>query len=63
MHLDKYLKLKYRIGQVRRKLTRFCGMVHKLGNFLSRTIFYEAYAKSIIHFGILIYGCTYRAYL
>ena len=36
----------------------FCGLVHKLGNFLSRKhlIFYEVYAKSIIIFGILIYG-------
>ena len=26
-------------------------------------IFYEAYAKSIINFGVLIYGCTYRSYV
>ena len=41
-------------------------MVYKLRRFLSRKhlpIFYEAYAESIINFGVIIYGCTYRSYL
>ena len=41
-------------------------MVNKLRNFLSRKhllIFYEAYATSVINYGVLIYDCTYRSNL
>ena len=66
IHLHKNLNFRLHINQLRTKLTRFCEMVYKLRTFLSRKhflILYQAFAKSVINYGVLIYGCTYMSNL
>ena len=61
LSLDKNFTFKYHIDEIVRKLGRHVFIISKLRHFVQTAIllkYYNVYVKSIIQYGILIYGCT-----
>ena len=54
------------LKKVRLKLSQFCGIVFKVRHYFSRKqliMLYHSFAVSVIQYGVLIYGCTYKHHL
>lgn len=61
LHIDETLMFDPHIEFVRQKLRRACGMISKLRHVVPRHVLLKYYISNfapIIHYGILIYGCT-----
>ena len=64
--IDKKLTFVDHIKKVRLKLSQFCGIVFKVRHYFSRKqliMLYHSFAVSVIQYGVLIYGCTYKHHL
>ena len=64
--IDKKLTFVDHIKKVRLKLSQFCGIVFKVRHYFSRKqliMLYHSFAVSVIQYGVLIYGCTYKSHL
>ena len=54
------------ISSINKKLSRFWGLVYKATLYFSKTQllhFYTSYAESVIFYGFLVYGNTYKTHL
>lgn len=59
IYVDKDLKFKEHIQKIEKKLAKFSGLIFKVRDYFSKKqllLFYNAYAKSVIDYGILVYG-------
>ena len=59
LHVDGYLWFRERINYVVKKLKKFCGLIYRARDLFPRNcliVFYNSFAKSIISYGILLYG-------
>ena len=66
LKIDNKLSFKQHICGIVKKLSTFCGIVYKCREVFPRAsllLFYRAYAQSVIQYGILIYGNTYKTHL
>ena len=64
--VDNKLCFKQHIDHVCKKLAKFNGILYKARNVFSRTFllrFYQVYAKPLISYGILVYGCASKTSL
>ena len=64
--IDKRLNFNSHVASVQKHLAKFNGLLFKARYCFSRKVllrFYEAYAKPIISYGLLIYGCTRESVL
>ena len=62
--IDKNLTFKSHIEKIANKLRKFNGILYKTRDYFSKRQllrFYDAYAKSIIEYGILIYGSASKS--
>ena len=62
--IDKNLTFKSHIVEIANKLRKFNGILYKTRDFFSKRLllmFYDAYAKSIIEYGIFIYGSASKS--
>ena len=64
--IDKRLNFNSHVTSVQKQLAKINGLLFKARYCFSRKVllrFYEAYAKPIISYGLLIYGCTRESVL
>ena len=64
--IDNKLSFTDHIKRICTKLATFCGIIYKARNLFSKKqllCFYNSYAKSVIEYGILIYGSTTKNHL
>ena len=57
--IDKNLKIETHIRNIEKKLSKFCGLVYKARHYFTKENiikFYNSYARSLIQYGILIFG-------
>ena len=60
------MKFMYHCKKVAKKLATFLGVAYRATNYFAKNqllIFYNAYVKSTIEHGLLIYGNTYKTHL
>ena len=63
VHIDKNLRFREHIDHVVKKLNKFCGLIYRVGHLYRRKsllMFYNSIAKSIITYGLLLYGTAYK---
>ena len=66
LHLDGSLKFREHITYVVKKLNNFCGLIYRLRDLYPRKcllMFYNSFARSIISYGILVYGSAAKTSL
>ena len=64
VHIDKNLRFREHIDHVVKKLNKFCGLIYRVRHMYPRKcllMFYNSFAKSIITYGILLYGTAYKS--
>ena len=64
--LDENLSWKYHLSQLSRKLSRTCGILLKIRNYLSTDILrciYNSLFMSFLQYGIVIWGQTFSSYI
>ena len=63
VHIDKYLRFRKHIDHVVKKLNKFFCLVYRVRHLYPRKcllLFYYSFAKSIITYGLLLYGTAYK---
>ena len=66
LHLDGSLKFRERIDYVIKKLNKFCGLIYRVRHMYPRKcllMFYISFAKSIICYGLIVYGSAAKSNL
>ena len=66
VHLDKKLLFREHIDYVVKKLNKFCGLIYRVRHFYPRKfllMFYNSFAKSVIYYGLLVYGSAAKSNL
>ena len=66
VHIDKTLKFREHIDHVVKKLNKFCGLMYRVRHLYPRKcllMFYNSYAKSVITYGLLLYGTAAKSNL
>ena len=66
LHLDGSLKFREHINYVVKKLNKFCGLIYRVRDLYPRKcllLFYNSFARSIISYGILVYGSAAKTNL
>ena len=66
VHLDKKLLFREHIDYVVKKLNKFCGLIYRVRHFYPRKcllMFYNSFAKSVICYGLLVYGSAAKTNL
>ena len=66
VHLDKNLTFEAHVQSVLGKLAKHVSVVMRLRHFCKNSIvirYYNIYMKPIIHYGLLVYGCTKKSKL
>ena len=66
LHLDGSLKFREHINYVVKKLNKFCGLIYRVRDLYPRKcllMFYNSFARSIISYGILVYGSAAKTNL
>ena len=66
LHLDGSLKFREHINYVVKKLNKFCGLIYRVRDLYPRKcllMFYNSFARSIISYGILVYGSAAKTSL
>ena len=66
VYIDKKLKFRDHIDYVVQKLNIFCGLIHRVRHLYPKCcllFFYNSFAKSIIMYGILVYGSAAKTNL
>ena len=66
LHLDGSLKFREHIDYVTKKLNKFCGLIHRVRHMYPRKcllMFYNSFAKSIICYGLIVYGSAAKTNL
>ena len=59
VHLDGSLRFNHHIDYVVKKLNKFCGLIYRIRYLYDKKclmMFYNSFAKSVICYGLLIYG-------
>ena len=63
VQLDENLRFREHIDHVVKKLNKFCGLIYMGRHLYPRKcllMFYNSFAKSIITYGLLLYGTAYK---
>ena len=63
VHIDKNLRFREHIDHVVKKLNKVCGLIYRVRHLYPRKcllMFYNSFAKSIITYGLLVYGTAYK---
>ena len=66
VYIDNKLTFREHIGYITKKLNKFCGLVYKVRHlYLMKCLllFYNAYARSLISYGLLVYGSAAKTNL
>ena len=66
IHLDKKLLFREHIDYVVKKLNKFCGLIYRVRHIYPRKcllMFYNSFAKSVICYGLLVYGSAAKTNL
>ena len=66
LYVDKWLRFNQHIDCVVKKLNKFCGLIYSTRHLYPRKcllLFYNSFAKSIISYGILVYGSAAKTNL
>ena len=66
VYLDAKLTFKKHIEHVTKKLNKFCGIIYRIRDRFPQKVlisFHYAYAQSVITFGLINYGSTYKTNL
>ena len=66
VYIDKNLKFRDHIDYVVKKLNIFCGLIYRVRHLYPKNcllLFYNSFAKSIIMYGILVYGSAAKTNL
>ena len=61
IYIDKNLTFRDHVDFVVKKLNKFCGLMYRVRHFYPRRcllMFYDSFAKSVITYGLLVYGNT-----
>ena len=65
-NFDKLMKFTYHCKKDAKKIATFSGVAYRARNYFTKNqllIFYNAYVKSTMEYGLLIYGNTYKTHL
>ena len=66
MHVDSQLRFHEHINHVEKKLNKICGLIYRIRHYYNKKcllMFYNSFAKSVICYGLLIYGTSARSNL
>ena len=66
LYVDKWLRFNQHIDYIVKKLNKFCGLIYCTRHLYPRKcliLFYNSFAKSIINYGILVYGSAAKTNL
>ena len=66
LHLDGCLRIREHINYVVQKLNKFCGLIYRVRDLYPEKcllMFYNSFARSIISYGILVYGTAAKTSL
>ena len=66
LHLDGSLKFREHIDYVTKKLNKFCGLIYRVRHMYPRKcllMFYNSFVKSIICYGLIVYGSATKTNL
>ncbi|MEL6988501.1 MAG: reverse transcriptase domain-containing protein [Bacteroidota bacterium] len=66
LHLDKKLNFSNHIKEIVSSLSKQCGLLYRMRNLFhvkQLVNYHNTYIKSVIQYGVLIYGCTRKALL
>ena len=66
IHLDSSLRFNHHIEYVVKKLNKFCGLIYRIRHFYDikcLLMFYNSFAKTVICYGLLIYGAAAKSNL
>ena len=66
IHLDSWLGFNHHIGYVVKKLHNFCGLIYRIRHLYDikcLLLFYNSFAKTVICYGLLIYGTAAKSNL
>ena len=66
LHLDGCLRFREHINYVVKKLNKICGLIYRVRDLYPRKcllMFYDSFARSIISYGILVYGSAAKTNL
>ena len=66
LHLDGNLKFREHIDYVTKKLNKFCGLMYRVRHMYPRKcllMFYNSFAKSVICYGLIVYGSAAKTNL
>ena len=64
--LDEYLNWKHHITELSKKLSRACGILFKIRNFLPTNLLIDVYNSlfmSYLQYGIVVWGLTFASYI
>ena len=59
IHLDSSLRFNHHIDYVVKKMNKFCGLIYRIRHLHDKKcllLFYNLFAKTVICYGLLIYG-------
>ena len=60
------LNYKSHVRKIAKQMSKFCGVFYKARYYFTKNQllhFYESYAKSVINYGLIAYGCTTKTNL
>ena len=63
---DHKLNYKSHVEKIAKQMSKFCGVLYKARYYFTKNqllLFYESYAKSVITYGLIVYGCTTKTNL
>ena len=65
VYVDENLTIKYHIGYVTKKLSKFSGLIYRVRDLYTKKhlMFYKAFAESVIRYGLMIYGSALKTTL
>ena len=66
IHVDKKLLFREHLDYVVKKLNKFCGLIYRVRHIYPRKcllMFYNSFAKSVICYGLLVYGSAAKTNL
>ena len=66
VHIDSRLRFHEHINRVVKKLNKFCGLIYRIRHYYNKKcllMFYNSFAKSVICYGLLIYGTSAKSNL
>ena len=64
--IDHKLNYNSHVEKIAKQMSKFCGVLYKAGYYFTKNqllLFYESYAKSVITYGLIVYGCTTKTNL